>query len=164
MKIFILIVFFSFFTNCKNVNNDYDLKESGTYKVKSDDLEMISTIEKARNSFADFVVAFKSGSTNYDNFSIKVPLKTNDNSLEHIWLSKIEIVNNEYYGIIDNLPVNIKDRYIGSRLKINPNTISDWMYLENGKLRGGYTILLWRSYLSVAERKEFDKECGFIIE
>jgi len=38
------------------------------------------------------------------------------------------------------------------------------MYLENGKLFGGYTIRVLRNNMSEEERKQFDSESGMQID
>ena len=41
-------------------------------------------------------------------------------------------------------------------MEINRNEISDWMYIKNSVLHGGYTIRLLRDRMTEEERKEFD--------
>jgi uncharacterized protein YegJ (DUF2314 family) len=42
--------------------------------------------------------------------------------------------------------------------------ISDWMYVHEGRLVGGYTIRVMRDRLSPAERLRFDQGLPFKIE
>jgi len=53
---------------------------------------------------------------------------------------------------------------IGDTIEIRPNEISDWMYIDNGTLRGGSTIRVLRNRMSVEERTAFDAEYGVVIE
>ncbi len=41
---------------------------------------------------------------------------------------------------------------------------SDWMYLDNTLLRGGYTIREIRKQINMQERIKMDKRLGFKIE
>jgi uncharacterized protein YegJ (DUF2314 family) len=38
------------------------------------------------------------------------------------------------------------------------------MYIEENKLRGGYTVRVLRNKMSESEKKQFDNENGMIIE
>ena len=40
----------------------------------------------------------------------------------------------------------------------------DWMYVENGKLQGGYTIRVQRKFVQAAERPKFDEQFKFKFE
>jgi uncharacterized protein YegJ (DUF2314 family) len=53
---------------------------------------------------------------------------------------------------------------IGDQATVDPESISDWMFVDNGKLVGGYTVRVLRDAMSAAEREEFDKSVPFKIE
>jgi len=79
-------------------------------------------------------------------------------------LKNIIIKDKKYVGIVANLPESIPDVKLGDTISILKNNITDWMYLDNKKLRGGFTIQLLRKRMTKAEKKQFDAQSGFIIE
>jgi uncharacterized protein YegJ (DUF2314 family) len=62
------------------------------------------------------------------------------------------------------LPESTTDVKIGDKIQILNDNISDWMYVDNQKLRGGFTIRVLRKRMTESERKQFDAENGLIIE
>ena len=137
--------------------------EPTIYSVTDNDTEMNEAIKTANQSLAKFNVALNSSNSNFKNFALKTRFKTL-NGGEHIWVSNITLIDNKYFGVIDNLPESTTDVKIGDTIVIVNNNISDWMYVDNQKLRGGYTIRLLRKRMTEPERKQFDAENGLIIE
>jgi uncharacterized protein YegJ (DUF2314 family) len=52
---------------------------------------------------------------------------------------------------------------MGDRVSVNPNEISDWAFVENGRLVGGYTIRVLYTELSPEGRQALEKEARFHI-
>jgi uncharacterized protein YegJ (DUF2314 family) len=67
-------------------------------------------------------------------------------------------------GLVDNLPANVTSVKLGDQVEIEQDKISDWFYLDNGKLVGGNTIRVIRSRMKASERKKFDKQFGITID
>lgn len=137
--------------------------EPTVYSVNDNDSEMNETIRTANLTLDKFKAALKSSNPSYKYFALKTRFKT-PNGGEHIWVSNITITNNKYFGVVDNLPKVAVDVKLGDTIQITNDNISDWMYVDNQKLRGGYTIRLLRKRMSESERKQFDEENGLIIE
>ena len=158
-----LLFLFISLSNC-NSNNKVERKNEPTiYKVSQDDAEMNRAIEKARQTIDSFDYAFKTNSRVFTFFGLKKRFEENGN-VEHIWIGNIQgIENGKYVGVIDNLPEKIKSIKLGDTIEINKKDISDWMYLKNSKLHGGYTIRLLRERMTENERKQFDSESGIKI-
>jgi uncharacterized protein YegJ (DUF2314 family) len=53
---------------------------------------------------------------------------------------------------------------MGQKVSVEPAKISDWMFVEDRKLVGGYTIRVLRDSVPASERAEFDKSVPFVIE
>jgi uncharacterized protein YegJ (DUF2314 family) len=49
-------------------------------------------------------------------------------------------------------------------VKTAKNEISDWMYVENKKLIGGYTIRVLRDNMPPEERREFERSVPFTLD
>ncbi len=81
-----------------------------------------------------------------------------------MWLSDITFKGNRFHGYIDNIPRKIKGVKMGDKVSVNPNEISDWAFVENGRLVGGYTIRVLYSELSPEGRAALEKEARFRIE
>lgn len=77
--------------------------------------------------------------------------------IEHIWLANIEYKDGQYTGVVDNVPLSIKNVKMGDTLNISNADITDWFYIEDGKLYGGYTIRVLRDKMSEKERRQFDE-------
>lgn len=137
--------------------------QSNIVTTGDDDAEMNTAIEKAKSSFTVFTTAFNSKKTKFSSFSIKIPFVTVGGN-EHIWISEISKEKDNYFGIVDNLPESTSQVKLGDKIKIEPAKISDWMFIEEGKLRGGYTIRIIRKRMTEDERKEFDSALPFVIE
>ena len=81
-----------------------------------------------------------------------------------MWLVPVEHHNGEFVGTLNNEPAWISTAKIGDELKVAKGEISYWMYVDDGKLIGGYTLRVLRDSLTEAERREFDADLPFTIE
>ena len=120
-------------------------------------------IKTAKQTLSKFNEALQSKNPNFGYFALKIPFKT-PKGKEHIWVSHITIKESKYFGVVDNLPEATSEVKIGDTIQIVNERISDWLYIEKGKLRGGYTLRLLRKRMTETERKQFDNENGLIIE
>lgn len=53
---------------------------------------------------------------------------------------------------------------MGQIVSVEPKEISDWLYIDHGKLVGGYTVRVHYNELSPEQKKKFDREADFKIE
>ncbi|WP_153800858.1 YegJ family protein [Foetidibacter luteolus] len=161
LKLIILIGLVS----CNN-NQTTKIERDGEpeiYGVTDTDAEMNGAIKTANQTLAKFNEALKSGNPNFEYFALKTRFNTPDGA-EHIWVSNITIKDNKYFGVVDNLPESTTAVKLGDTIQIKDDNISDWMYIDNQRLRGGYTIRVLRNRMTEQERKQFDEENGLIIE
>ncbi len=135
--------------------------EPTIFTLSDDDKEMNNAIKTAKNTLSDFDFALKNPENK--DFALKMNFE-HENGSEYIWITNIEKDENEYYGIVDNLPNTIKCVKPGEKIKIPIEKISDWMYSKNGILIGGFTIKTIRNRLSKSEKEQFDKEFTLKIE
>ncbi|RZL36523.1 MAG: DUF2314 domain-containing protein [Pedobacter sp.] len=148
--------------NC-NSNNKVERKNEPTiYSVDEDDAEMNKAMKTAKQTLDSFNYALKNNTRIFTFFGLKKRFVENDD-VEHIWIGNVKFENGKYFGVIDNLPEKIKDVKIGDTVEIGKSEISDWMYIKNSQLHGGYTIRLLRNRMSELERKKFDRESGMKI-
>ena len=84
--------------------------------------------------------------------------------VEHIWLSNPSFDGTRFSGRVDNEPVDVKNVKMGQTVTAAKDEVSDWFYVENGKLIGGYTIRVLYSRMSSAEKKDFDAHADFKLE
>jgi uncharacterized protein YegJ (DUF2314 family) len=138
--------------------------EPAIYQVEAGDMAMNNAIEQARKTLDTFKKALQSQDTNYSSFELKQAFVKPDGGNEHIWIDDIKLKDGKYIGIVSNKPDRTTEVKEGDTVEVKNDKISDWMFLENGKLRGGYTIRVLRNAMSPAEKKQFEKESGLIIE
>jgi uncharacterized protein YegJ (DUF2314 family) len=131
--------------------------------VDDDDPQMKAAIEKARATLPDFVRALQSPKPSQRGFSIKTPI-TDGTHTEHMWLQPVTFDGKQYRGTVDNQPEKVTGVKLGSIRSIDPHQVTDWMYIDNGKLVGGYTIRVVREKLGPKERDDFDKNAPFVLD
>ncbi len=124
---------------------------------------MDRAVRMARRRLRIFVTALNHPGPGQRDFEVKKPFVQGDR-VEHIWLSHVTCSGRRFCGRVDNTPQEIKGLKLGMRVSVNPDEITDWMFVDNGKLVGGYTIRVLYEGLSPDEKKNFEKEAAFRIE
>jgi uncharacterized protein YegJ (DUF2314 family) len=105
--------------------------------VAGSNQDMGDAIDQARASIADFLAAFNNPQPGQTGFSIKARFE-DDSTSEHIWLSDLDFTTRPATGVVANDPQIESVSYM-ERVPFLPDQISDWMYLEHGRLMGGFT-------------------------
>lgn len=148
-------------SSCKNSDKIERENQSDIYSVASEDREMNDAIKKANETLSDFNRALSNPKA--EDAALKVAFKTSE-GVEHIWVSEIKYKDGQYSGILDNEPEYITQYNAGDTVKIDQSKISDWMYLVDGKLFGGYTIRVLRDRMDEEQRKQLDADSGMKID
>jgi uncharacterized protein YegJ (DUF2314 family) len=141
-------------------NAEYQPKNNGEYPVSNTDQAMHAANESARRTVRQFIRALKNPVAGQTDFEVKKPF-VEGGEVEHIWLSDVKLVGNRFEGTVDNTPRKVTGIKLGQRCSVNPNEISDWAYIDNGKLVGGYTIRAHYNALTPAEQAEFKRRADF---
>lgn len=123
------------------------------------DTAMNRAIDKARASIGDFEAVLKNHDSTKVNFAVKVALP-HAAGTEHIWLAKPELEADSVVGTVESMPVYVKTVTAGQRVRIDRDAISDWMYMEKGKLHGGYTMIVGLEQLPDKDRDTHKKALG----
>jgi uncharacterized protein YegJ (DUF2314 family) len=124
---------------------------------------MSAAINRARETRGDFLAALKSPKPNQNGFLVKFPFEDGQ-MVEHMWVSDLEIKGPTLSGILNNYPKDIRNYSYGQPVVIDASRISDWMYVQDGRLVGGYTLrVMYKSY-SPEQLRELEESQGYKIE
>ena len=123
------------------------------------DPRMELAINEAKSTLKHFFDTFANRKQNQNNFLLKVRFE-NDGEVEHILVANIDANVFPLEGTVANEP-NIKNIEFKQRISFHQSEITDWMYLENGYLVGGFTIQVIRSSLSQEEKAEHDANAPY---
>jgi uncharacterized protein YegJ (DUF2314 family) len=124
---------------------------------------MNAAMEKARSTVKTFIAALGAPQPGESGYSVKVRFADGSNA-EHMWLSPVAFDGASFQGTVNNKPEKVQNVRIGQKASVDPSQISDWMYIKNGKLIGGFTFRVLRDSMPPAERAEFDKSLPFKID
>jgi len=133
------------------------------YQVQNEHAAMHQAVIKARKTVGKFIDALKHTAAGQTDFEVKKPF-VQGSDVEHIWLSDVQFTGSRFQGRVDNAPRKIHGLKVGQLVSVKPNEISDWIYLDNGKLVGGYTIRAHYNELTPDQKKEFDRQADFRIK
>jgi uncharacterized protein YegJ (DUF2314 family) len=131
--------------------------------VEGDDPQMTAAINQARATVDQFIAALKNPTDVQADFSVKLPVVDGD-QVEHMWLSDVRYADGRFTGQIANEPLEISTVALGDDAEVAADQISDWMYVDDGRLMGGYTIRRLRDSMPPDQRHEFDQSVPFTFD
>ena len=138
--------------------------EPPTYEdVGDNDKAMDRAVEKARESLGFFLAALQAKKPDSTDFEVKKCLIDGD-KVEHIWVRDVTWDGKVFRGKVDNQPLEVTKVRLGQQVTLNPEDLTDWMFVKEGKLMGGFTTRVLYSRLSPEEQAQFRKEVEFSIE
>ena len=129
------------------------------YDFSASDERMRTAIEQARRTLRDFFEAFAEPKPNQESFLLKVLFESQGKN-EHIWVADINASVFPLEGTVANEP-ELPSLTFMQRTSFHPSQITDWMYIEDGYLVGGFTTRAIRAGLSGVERADYDANAPF---
>jgi uncharacterized protein YegJ (DUF2314 family) len=132
------------------------------FQVPNNHAAMHQAVREARKTVGKFIAALKNPGPGQQDFEVKKPF-VQGSEVEHIWLSDVRFVGKHFEGRVDNQPQKIQGVKLGQVVSVNPKEISDWLYVDSGKLVGGYTVRAHYDELSPQQKREFDRNADFTI-
>jgi uncharacterized protein YegJ (DUF2314 family) len=137
-------------------------KEGGNYThVASEDSAMNAAIAKAKATSGDFIRAFHEQKPGTKDFYVKKPYPVPSGEVEHMWIKVLQESNGVLDGIVANEAEETHEVKIGQGVSLNISEITDWKYVDERRLVGGYTIRYFYERMSPEEQEDFIKETGF---
>lgn len=136
---------------------------SDIYDVPADDATMNAAIAHAQATLDEFAAALQAPKAEQRDFILKVKL-TDGTNFEHVWLANPFVTDTRVGGDINNEIERVSGYTLGQHVTFGRDRVSDWMYIDHGLLRGGFTIRVLRDQMSSSERAAFDKSVPFTIQ
>jgi uncharacterized protein YegJ (DUF2314 family) len=122
--------------------------------VAEDDPNMTAAIANARSLLPRFWQMFDHREHGETDFCLKVKI-TDKGKAEHFWAVNIERKDGKIFGTINNDPEIVHNVKIGDRIPIPEDDISDWLYMQNGKMFGNYTLRVLFKQMSASEVEKY---------
>lgn len=132
------------------------------FLIKTGDPDMALARQKARTTLTEFLKQAQSPRSSQRNFAVKVGIQDGD-QMEYFWIAPFKQSGDMIVGNINNTPRTVKTVQNKQQITFHVNDVTDWMYVENGKMRGNYSacVLLKNEPKEQADafKKKFGLEC-----
>ncbi|MBX5159845.1 DUF2314 domain-containing protein [Rhizobium sp. NZLR8] len=114
------------------------------------DPAMAKAHEKSQRELDGFLEKLRNPPPGTENYSLKlgfmdkgkdVALTTDQmaQNVEFMWVYQIEASGDHFTALLDDTPEYIRNIKQGDRVEFEKSDIFDWLYTENGKVKGDYT-------------------------
>jgi len=98
---------------------------------------MAAAWAKARETWPEALAHLQKGGE----LSAKFPFaRVTKRGTEHIWVTVQSVDGDVVRGVLANEPMDLGDRKLGSEVECKLADLSDWLFLRDGKMVGGYTV------------------------
>jgi uncharacterized protein YegJ (DUF2314 family) len=114
---------------------------------------MNAAIRQSRRTVQEFIDALQA-SPPKDLIAVKLRLAEGE-AVEYVWLSSPTYADRSFHGRIDNDIQYLTGYKAGDSVSVHVDSIADWMYVEAGLLRGGYSVRLLAPQMSPEELAQF---------
>jgi uncharacterized protein YegJ (DUF2314 family) len=131
--------------------------------VGSGNESMNQAMVEARNTVQTFIDNLNQPKENQRDFSLKVRFEEGD-KVEHMWLMEIKYNQGKFVGKLNNDPVDMKKVKFGDEVEVGLDRVSDWVFIEDGKMKGGYTTKVLLREMSEEERKRTLESLDYAVE
>ena len=136
-----------------------DSRHDITY-VPEDDPVMQSAIERARATVPELLRHLRNPSATQTYASVKLPLHDGE-TVEHVWLADVKYDGERFHGRIDNEVELLRGWRLGDTVSVVPDSISDWLVIDDSIASGGFSIRVLRDRLSDRERAQWDADLPY---
>jgi len=123
--------------------------------VSADDTAMNEAIAAARKSLPLFWSKLEKPGPGEQEFNLKVRIDDEDKT-EHFWFSDIQKKDGRLSGVVNNDPRFVKSVTVGQRVRFSEEQISDWLFMQNGKMVGNFTVRPLMRRMSKEQLKELE--------
>lgn len=117
---------------------------------------MDQAVERAQATVDWFIGALRDPQPGDASFSVKYPFNDGGEN-EHIWCMEVTYDGESFSAVVNNEPVYVKSVQFGERVHFPKGKISDWMFIRDGKVQGGFTLRAMREMMKPKERAQFDR-------
>lgn len=125
--------------------------------VEKSNEKMNAAMDHARETVNEFIERIMNPQSNDSEFGIKVKLQDGEN-VELFWVSDITYADGTFTGNLTNEPEYVKNVKFGQKISVKSEEISDWKYLDNGKMIGNFTLRVLLEYLPPNQAKEIREQ------
>lgn len=105
------------------------------------DAEMAQVAKLARETVQDFLDALSHPDGSMEHFAVRVPAVYKETT-EHLWLVQPAYDGHSFTGVLSADARVVPGYRKGRKIRIGRDHISDWMYVKEGRLVGGFSIRL----------------------
>jgi uncharacterized protein YegJ (DUF2314 family) len=106
--------------------------------VSKDDPTMLAAMRKGRSTLSSFLTLSQAPEPKMEGFSVKVAVRDHG-QVEYFWITPFERKDGQFSGAINNRPRSVRNVSFGQTITFAENEIVDWMYMDDGKMKGSYT-------------------------
>jgi uncharacterized protein len=138
--------------------------------VQAGDPEMEAAMQTARDQFPEFwrVIAadYKRVIPVYAGAMVKAYFfdTSAPQAGEHMWVRGIEYDGRTISGTLADTPGHISSVRTGQQVRFPLERLSDWFYVQDGKVVGAFTVKLLRKRMGAEERRTHDSHYPFRFE
>lgn len=119
-------------------------------QIPTGDPAMAAAAAKARAGLEDFLAKLESPPPGTEGYSVKIGMKDDGNGVvmsgdqnleggEYFWIGNIVRDGDGYRGTLSNEPQFVRNLRKGQDINFASANIFDWMYFDNGKMKGNAT-------------------------
>jgi uncharacterized protein YegJ (DUF2314 family) len=138
-----------------------DPPEATVILADHDDAEIARIAEDARSTLYVFFRYLNRTGSGKNNCYVKYPFTVDDDSgvnREQIWLTGIQFKNGRYFGILAGVPLHLGGKKKGDMVIFDMDAITDWMYIQSGKIIGGESIKYLLEKIPEDQRSDRERE------
>jgi uncharacterized protein YegJ (DUF2314 family) len=128
-------------------------------QVPDGDAAMAEAFRKARATLPEFLALARVPRRTMTGMAVKVAVR-DANANEFFWITGFTQRDGKYAGRIDNTPRSVKSVREGDVITFAEAEIVDWLYRENGKMKGNYTACALLSREPPQDQIAFKKQIG----
>ena len=129
------------------------------FYVPNDDPQMAVAMRKARATLPEFLELARTAKPPKEGFAVKVAIPDGSGA-EYFWIFPFEEKNGRVTGKINNTPRSTRKVKMGQTIEFKQSEIVDWLYFEDGKMKGNYTACALLKHEPKQQAEAFKQRFG----